>query len=987
MTLFGGTSGVKQAKPPVYTCLQIQTSANGLCIPIFWGTQRLSGNCIDYFNFQRTNADKGKGGKGGKGGNYDYTASVILALCEGSVTDSPITLGRMWVGTSETDLAGYGGGIFPGTADQAPWSTAAANPPGHTLAYAYTCYYAHADLDLGSSASLPNINFELFGSFNNFNVPSGTPDANMGDIVPDFLCNTRYGLNFDPTLLEGFNDGGLTGSNTSLLVYHYCAGIYVSPLLKDQEQVTSTLSRWNAIANAWFFWSGTALKCVCLGDTALSAVGPHGEDVQYIPNLTPIYDLGPDDFQTTEKNSNKGEPPVKVKRKDPSDQFNQVQLNCSIRTTNGGIANSPAYQDTPYRWQDDNSVALAGVQAPSHTSSTEICLDSTAKVVVSLIGQRTRYINNDYEFRLLYTFILLEPGDIVTLTDPNIGLNKFAVRIKEVSEDDKGTLSFVAEEFVQGLGTANIQETEGSGAVGPYNAQVAPGSINPPAFVQPALSLTGGIPELWIALSGGVYCGGCGVFISFDNITYTSIGTQDTPSLQGTLTAALPLVSGLDTSSTLAIDLTECAGVIPATATEADAQAYRTLCLVDDELLAYGDVVPTGDYTADLTYLERGLYGTSPAAHAPGAPFARIDSTKVFPYTLPANYIGQEIFFQFPTVNIFGNQPQSLADCVTYSFTPGFQAPPANLSVNYVYSGTALTAIALTWTNPPGTSPTSFNFRFSQYPSGTTGQVYGTASVATPGATSATIPIGSITAGDGLLYASMQAVAGTLDSAWSSDVTLGDPAITSITTQTDAGGHFTGVKVLFSAPSPVPNAYVISWQQTGFGEDSVSGGATSAVISAAAFLAATGVPLGTYSLGLQYQYGTNLSEQTTQAVSVFPPLVKSNVSTSTPGTGAVKVDWSGWTGTANQDSTDGDLRPTYFKVKYWPQAAGTPVLDGGFIAAGTATNQTISGLTSGTPYDFAVITYKGGSGTQTTGEVFNGSGQPTLSEIVTATPP
>lgn len=991
MTLFGGTSGVKQAKPPVYTCLQVQTSANGLPIPIFWGTQRLSGNCIDYFNFQRHNADKGKGGKGGKGGNYDYTASVMIALCEGSVTESPITLGRMWVGTSETDLAGYGGGIFPGTGDQAAWSTAAANPPGHTLAYAWTCYYAHADLDLGSSASLPNINFELFGSFNNNNVPPGTPDANMGDIIPDFLCNPRYSLNFDRDLLVNFNAGGLTGSNTSLLVYHYCAGIYVSPLLKDQEQVTATIERWAAVANAWFFWSGTALKCVCLGDTAITAVGPHGENVQYIPNLQPIYDLGPDDFQVADKNSKNAQPPVKVDRKDPSDHFNQVQLNCSIRTTNGGVANSPAYQDTPYRWQDDASIGLAGIQAPNHTSSTEICLDSTAKVVVSLIGQRALYINNEYQFKLLYTFILLEPGDIVTLTEPNVALDKFIVRIKTVEEDENGYLSFTAEEFVQGLGTAKIQEFEGSGNTAPYNTQVDPGSVNAPAFVQPDLSLTGGVPQLWIALSGGQYCGGCAVELSFDGITYSPIGVCDTPSLQGTLAAALPLESGLDTSSTLAIDLSESIGVIPATATEADAEAYRTLCLVDSELLAYGNVAPTGDYTADLTYLERGLYGTTPAAHAPGAPFARIDQTKVFQYTLPAQYIGQELFFLFPTQNIFGNQPQTLDECTEYTYTPGFQGAPTGVTVSYVYSAETLTGIQFNWTNPPGTTPTSFDFRFSQHPSGTSGQVYGTASGGSAGATSLFIPIGSIVAGDGLLYCSMRAVGGTVDSAWSADATLGLPSISSVVTQTDAGGHFTGVKVTWTAPSPAPSAYILSWLQSGFGEEMASGGATSAVISAATFLAATGVALSNYSVALQHVYGSSQSEQTTDAVTVYPPLILSGgptwLSTTTPGTGEVKVDWSAWTGTANQQASDGDLRPTYFKVKYWPQVAGTPVLDGGFIAAGGALNQTISGLTSGVTYCFAVLTYKGSSGTQTTGEVFNGSGQPTLSEIVTATPP
>jgi hypothetical protein len=729
MGLFGGASGAKLAKPPVYTCLQIQTSALGLPIPIIWGTQRISGNCIDYFGFKNLGS-KGKSGKGGKGGADSYSASVIIALCEGSASSSPTTIGRIWSGVSETTLDGLGGGFFAGTANQAAWTVAAASPPGHTLGYSFTALYVHENLQLGTSASLPNINFELFSTFNNYNVPSGSPDANFGDIIPDFLTNTRYGVNLDGASLVGFNEGGLTGSNTSLLVYNYCAGIYVSPLLKDAEQVSSTLQRWANVGNFWIFWSGTALKCVCLGDTPITAVGPHGETVSYIPNTTPIYDLGPDDFQVAEKNKLDAEPPVKVTRKDSADGFNQVQLNCSIRTTNGGVPNSPAYQDTPFRWQDSASIDHVGVQAPNVISSTEICNVGTAAVVVSLIGQRAQYIRNEYAFKLLYYFLLLEPGDIVTLTDPNLGLDKYPVRIKQVDEDDKGVLSFIAEEFAYGVGTANIQEFEPAGGMAPFNQLDTPGPINPPAFLVAPPAFTNDALYVWIALSGPPSVGGCGVALSFDNVTFSMIGEVETASLQGTLTAALPAATGLDTTNTLAIDLTESSGIIPATATDADAQAYRTLCLVDDELLAYGNVSPTGAYTAALTYLERGLYGTTPAAHAAGAPFSRIDPTAVFQYALPAGYLGQTLYFQFPTANLFGNSAQSLADCVTYEFTPNLPTPALIGSL----SGTVNSnnTITLDWGAPAGGTPVPTYY--DVFETSTTGGVTSTAKVSSLGA-------------------------------------------------------------------------------------------------------------------------------------------------------------------------------------------------------------------------------------------------------------
>ena len=982
--LFG--NGVKSNDPPVYTCLQIQTSAQGLPIPILWGANRISGNCIDYFNFTKVDSNKGKGGKGGKTANYTYYASVILALCEGSATGTEITLGRMWVGASETDLAGFGGGIFPGTATQAAWPTAAANPPNHPDNYAYTCYYAHADLDLGSSATLPNINFELFSTFNGNNVTSGLPDANMGDIIVDFLTNHRYTLNFPITKMTGFNDGGtLTSSNTSLLVYHYAAGLFYSPILKDAEQVTSILQRWATVGNFWVFWSGTQLKCIPLGDTELTAVGPHGENVQYIPNVTPIYDLGPDDFVTSDKNSNKGEAPVKVTRKDPADGYNQVQLNCSIRTTNGGGVDTPAYQDTPYRWQDAASIDHVGVQAPNVISSTEICLESTAAAVVSLIGQRAQYIRNDYEFKLPFTFFLLEPGDIVTLTDPNIGLVKVPVRIKQVDEDDKDVLSFTAEEFAQGTGTANIQEFEPNQGNAPFNTQVAPGSVNTPAFFQPPLALTGGVSQVWVALSAGGDAGGAGVFLSFDETNFSQIGEVETSSLQGTLTANLPEASGLDTTNTLAIDLTESLGVIPTTATEADAQAFRTLCLVDDELIAYGSVVPTGDYTANLTYLERGVYGTAPAAHTAGARFARLDPTKVFAYTLPQQYIGVPLYFDFPTVNIFGNNAQTLAECTTYEFTPSNLLPPTGMTISYQYNSVgAFTGIQVAWTNPTGAQPTGYNFRWSLYPSGTSGQTYGTASLGTFGS-SFFITAADLASGDGYLYVSMQATAGTAASPWTGDVSLGTPTISSITTETDSGGHLTSIQVLYTPPTPVPNAYYVTWYDGGsVGAATVPPAVAIYTIPASSFLATfTDVP-ASYDIGLQFIYGFDYSERTVGTMNVFPPLLATNpggafLAATNPTSGSVKVDWSGWTGLANQVATDGALIPTHFEVFCWPTVAGTPVTNSGLLSTST-TNYTFSGLTPGTNYTFAMVTYNASG----TAEVFV-SGKTTLSATVAET--
>jgi hypothetical protein len=93
------------------------------------------------------------------------------------------------------------------------------------------------------------------------------------------------------------------------------------------------------------------------------------------------------------------------------------------------------------------------------------------------------------------------------------------------------------------------------------------------------------------------------------------------PARQGVLTAVLAAPPGAnpDTTDTLSVSLVESGGALSG-GTTADAQNGVTLCLVDNELLAYATATLTGTNAYNLTYLYRGFYGTAAAAHATGAP-------------------------------------------------------------------------------------------------------------------------------------------------------------------------------------------------------------------------------------------------------------------------------------------------------------------------------------------------------------------------------
>jgi hypothetical protein len=805
---------------PRYTQLQVQTSAQGLPVPLCWGAVRGAFNLIWNGNFNSEPVSgKGGGGKGGaKGGQqYTYSTAFIGGLCEGALTDmntlfpdlypnANTFIGRVWRDQAQmTTLSKLNVIPFQGEAGQSTWPYLASNFPSEAIPYSALAYVASSKYDLGYSPSLPDHSFELFGKYcgsytqpmeqftptGNIQVavqggavysssdsffdgieftyqgpttnpsanvylftppgPAGTRgsgtltlvsgsgptaipysaaenvsapvlDANPADVIEDFLTNPQYAI--------GLTSGAI--DSVSLEFYRtYCAaqGLFISPLLSDQEQMSQTIDRWASITNTLIFWSEGMLKFVPLGDSAITNTGI-APNVSFTPNLSVAYGLTYDDYIDKGHHGRSGEaaPPLQVTRIDPADAPNHVKVEVKDRAN--------AYNTAPIEWQDQALVDQFGQINSNVTDAHEICSISTGNIVAQLIGQRLAYQRNTYAFTLGAEFSLLEPGDIVTVTEPHIGIFNQPVRIKTIDEDDKYNLAITAEEFPGTLGTAIAPDIVGAqqsgGGTGGYDQYVDPGNANPPCVFEPNSALTGGVAQVWISLSGGASWGGSIVLVSFDGTNYNQIGFITAPAPQGATTADLPSFSGAnpDTTHTLAVDLTESGAVLPTNATDADAQAYRTLCYVtssftvsDDaatlpdtgELLAYGNVAQGA--TAEqfnISYLERGLYGTEAPDHPEGSFFTRVELGQTDPpgncvliYDLPTQYIGTTIYLKFLGYNTFGNELQDPSDVVAYAYTTtgaGFGGGGAGVPIE----PTGLTAtgipggIALSWNaNPP----------------------------------------------------------------------------------------------------------------------------------------------------------------------------------------------------------------------------------------------------------------------------------------------
>ena len=161
-----------------------------------------------------------------------------------------------------------------------------------------------------------------------------------------------------------------------------------------------------------------------------------------MPNLTPVYELT--DLDYVDEKGNKD--PLQVERVDV------YSLPTIQRITVSSRANQ--YASTPVEARDQSQIEIFGPRVGSTISAMEVCDEIViGPLMAQAILQRELYVRTKFTFKLSWEYCLLDPMDIVTLTDTNLGLSNYPVRIIEIQEDDKGLLSFTCEELVTGVST------------------------------------------------------------------------------------------------------------------------------------------------------------------------------------------------------------------------------------------------------------------------------------------------------------------------------------------------------------------------------------------------------------------------------------------------------------------------------------------------------------------------------------------------------
>ena len=444
----GGPSPFVNAfKGPSVSSLRYNTSQFGSPLPLCYGTTRVSVNLLEGFDFTgggSAKGGKGLGGAGGKKGNANYSVDVAFALCQGPTnpaSGAPAGFGtapplnnRVWANGGVAGFNTVGVNAYAGSDGQAPDPTfEGADPNRPVLGYSGTTCITGTPLDLGSTPALPNISFEVcgFGSAGNGGAgcgPNFPGDANPAFILQDLLTNPRYGAGFPAANLD------IAGTLANYGQYCQAAQLAMSLLLDRLQPCARWVEEVCELTVTAPVWSGALLKFIPYADGALAANG-----AGWTPDLTWQYSFTDGDYLDQGGNGDGATDPVVVTRQDPASMTNWLNLEYYDTNNSYNPAILPAW--------DQGLIDQYGIRSEPPVQAHEFTNPTSTTVSAQLQLQRKAYIRNAYQFKLGFRYMLLEPMDIVLLTDATAGLAAAPVRITQIDEDDNGELTVTAEEI------------------------------------------------------------------------------------------------------------------------------------------------------------------------------------------------------------------------------------------------------------------------------------------------------------------------------------------------------------------------------------------------------------------------------------------------------------------------------------------------------------------------------------------------------------
>lgn len=492
---------------------------------------------------------------------------------------------------------------FTGALGQAPWSYLTSKHPSAALGYSEVAYVASSGLYLGYSAVLPQLNFEILGSFP---FGNGIPDACPADAIFQLLTNPAYKISFPATSVHWSLNGMLNGTG---IFYIAPTGAGTGYLVNDVVTIIQTGASGGTAKVTAVGGGGvpTALQVLTPGTNYYLASGlktsggtgtgltvnighPSSAKAMWLTNnffisaildsqsplMTVIgdwceagqvyvsWDEGMLKFIPLSDTSAVGngtqytpptqpvidlddndfvvpanQDPVTLEQTPWQNRWNRVSVRWSVR--------SNSYNDDLLQIQDEASVQQYGLQSESAQSWQFICTEAAAQFAANMRLQRYSAIFTTYKFTLKSNLAFLSPGDIITITDgllntPGTLFGRTPVRITRMTDDPVKGIVIEAEQFPWSVGTALLYNKQ---AQLPSNTndgpQQDPGNTSPLIFEVPnrAAQYSGG--KIYIFANGSnVNWGGFELYVSFNGTDYSFYGQYTKPARIGITTEDLP---------------------------------------------------------------------------------------------------------------------------------------------------------------------------------------------------------------------------------------------------------------------------------------------------------------------------------------------------------------------------------------------------------------------------------------------------------------
>lgn len=341
-----------------------------------------------------------------------YTA-MVLGFCEGQA----FGVGKAWQDsfryTDYTQLAAISANfaLFLGTPAgvvKPGWFPAGSDPLPDYYSNTVILFISGTS---GADATVPNVSLEIHALF----ADAMHVDVSPADIAIDMLTHPRRGVFWPAARVDAVSSGSVDPSSWR----NYCTayGLNLSWVIDTQTDVLTLIGLLLDATNSDAIQTnrpdglGFMLKFVPRGDQPLTANG-----VTFTP-ITTATPIGPDDLLE----------PITIQRSPPIDRFNS----CPIEYVNRDGDYVRDAVDDP----DMADVELRGLRRATTFALPQVIAPESAVMLSRIRAQRSLNVVRTFTLKLPDRFLLLEPTDLLTVSDPVMGLVNVPMRVTAVGED------------------------------------------------------------------------------------------------------------------------------------------------------------------------------------------------------------------------------------------------------------------------------------------------------------------------------------------------------------------------------------------------------------------------------------------------------------------------------------------------------------------------------------------------------------------------